>query len=52
VRGGIFNINASSTWSNIGIYGLGFENNLGYTDAGQFGFDAGGFASDIVKINH
>jgi len=44
-RGGIFNISASSTWSNIGIYELGFENNLGYTDAGQFGFDTGGFPS-------
>lgn len=40
-RGGIFNTTASSTWSNIGNYALGFENNLGLTDAGDFGHDTG-----------
>jgi hypothetical protein len=40
-RGGIFNLTSSSTWKSIGIYELGFENSLGYTDNGEFGFDSG-----------
>jgi hypothetical protein len=46
-RGGIFNLNASSTWQNIGIYGLGFENSLGYIDNGEYGFDTGVVALSI-----
>lgn len=42
-RGGLVNINASSTWQDQGIYGLGLEQNLqDYSDAydsGDFGFD-------------
>jgi hypothetical protein len=38
-RGGIFKTNQSSTWNDVGIYGLGFENCLGYSDNGRFGYD-------------
>lgn len=51
-RGGLFNISASTTWSNIGLYELGFENNLGFTDAGQFGNDAGGLLCPSNGLEH
>ncbi|EPE32901.1 Acid protease [Glarea lozoyensis ATCC 20868] len=54
-RGGIFKTNQSSTWSDVGIYGLGFENNLGYTDNGRFGYDTislGYQGSGNPTINH
>ena len=42
-RGGLVNINASSTWQDQGIYGLGLEMNLqdylDKYDSGDFGFD-------------
>ena len=42
-RGGLFNINASTTWRDQGIYGLGLEPNiqdyLDEYDTGDFGFD-------------
>ncbi|KAL8678826.1 MAG: hypothetical protein Q9186_004850 [Xanthomendoza sp. 1 TL-2023] len=39
-RGGTFDYEDSSTWSNKSIYALGAEANLGYTDAnGFFGWD-------------
>lgn len=42
-RGGLVNINASSTWQDQGIYGLGLEENiqdyLDEYDTGDFGFD-------------
>jgi hypothetical protein len=49
-RGGIFNISASTTWNNIGIFALGFENNLGFTDAGQFGYDTGRLLCSTVSL--
>lgn len=54
-RGGLVNINASSTWQDQGIYGLGLEPKIqDYSDeydSGDFGFDtvglgAAGEASD------
>jgi hypothetical protein len=40
-RGGLFNTTASKTWDDIGLYGLGIENSLGYSDNGEFGHDTG-----------
>ena len=58
-RGGLFNLNASSTWDDQGIYGIGIEENLqDYQDeyfAGDFGFDAlglGAGGSSGVRLNH
>jgi hypothetical protein len=39
LRGGIFKTNQSLTWSEVGIYGLGFEDSLDYSDNGLFGYD-------------
>ena len=48
-RGGLVNINASTTWQDQGIYGLGLEQNiedyLGEYDSGDFGFDTLGVGS-------
>ena len=48
-RGGLFNLNASRTWQDQGIYGLGLEDNLqDYLDdgfSGDFGFDALGLGA-------
>ncbi|KAG9231987.1 hypothetical protein BJ875DRAFT_506323 [Amylocarpus encephaloides] len=55
LRGGLFSSNASSTWSDIGIYNLGFENSLGYEDNGKFGVDTVGLGyqgSGNLTINH
>ncbi|KAL2074840.1 hypothetical protein VTL71DRAFT_8619 [Oculimacula yallundae] len=38
-RGGIFNTNNSSSWTNIELYTLSGETNLGYSGNGQFGYD-------------
>lgn len=38
-RGALFSPNKSSTWQNQGRYTLGFESNLDYNDAGDFGID-------------
>lgn len=43
-RGNLFNLSASSTWHNIGLYGInqngvGLEANLGYSQKAQFGLD-------------
>ena len=56
-RGGLVNINASSTWQDQGIYNLGLEQNiqdyLDEYDSGDFGFDtlglgpAGDTADDL-----
>lgn len=40
-RGDLFNTTASSTWKEIGLFSLGFENALGFTDNGEFGHDTG-----------
>lgn len=40
-RGGVFNKTASTTWSEIGLFNLGFEKGLGYNDNGDFGHDTG-----------
>lgn len=48
-RGGLVNINASSTWQDQGIYGLGLEQNiedyLDEYDTGDFGFDTLGLGA-------
>ena len=43
-RGGLFNPNQSSTWQDVGIYGInqngvGLEANLGYVQRAQFGLE-------------
>lgn len=40
-RGDLFNTTASHTWKDIGLFELGFENSLGFTDNGDFGYDTG-----------
>ena len=48
-RGGLFNLNASSTWDDQGIYDIGIEQNLpDYQDlyfSGDFGFDTLGLGA-------
>ncbi|KAF6239657.1 hypothetical protein HO173_002203 [Letharia columbiana] len=48
-RGGLVNINASSTWKDQGLYGLGLEQNiqdyLDEYDSGDFGFDTLGLGA-------
>ncbi|KAM0470888.1 hypothetical protein ACHAPX_009641 [Trichoderma viride] len=41
-RGDLFNTTASHTWKDIGLFELGFENSLGFTDNGDFGHDTVG----------
>ncbi|UKZ50324.1 hypothetical protein TrVGV298_004582 [Trichoderma virens] len=41
-RGNLFNTTASKTWKEIGLFRLGFENSLGFTDNGEFGHDTVG----------
>ncbi|TVY52547.1 Candidapepsin-8 [Lachnellula cervina] len=38
-RGGIFTVENSTTWTNIGLYTLELETNLGYTGNGQYGHE-------------
>ncbi|KAK0382871.1 hypothetical protein NLU13_8787 [Sarocladium strictum] len=43
-RGSLFNVNNSSTWTEVGTYeinedGLGFQGNLGYSQRAQWGID-------------
>lgn len=40
-RGALFSPNKSSTWVDNGPFGLLVEQNLGYDDGGEFGFDTG-----------
>ncbi|PTB43910.1 uncharacterized protein TrAFT101_002475 [Trichoderma asperellum] len=54
-RGKLFNTTASSTWKEIGLYNLGFENVLGFTDNGEFGYDTVGLGylgSGGPVVNH
>ena len=56
MRGGLFNVNASSTWTDKGIYALGVELNLpdydGVYDNGDYGFDALGLGPiDSPSVN-
>ncbi|EGR47485.1 uncharacterized protein TRIREDRAFT_108686 [Trichoderma reesei QM6a] len=54
-RGGLFNTTASKTWDDIGLYGLGIENSLGYSDNGEFGHDTVGLGylgSGGPVVNH
>ncbi|KAF8851774.1 hypothetical protein BDZ45DRAFT_707718 [Acephala macrosclerotiorum] len=39
VKGGIFTPNSSTTWDSINMYGLEFEQNLGYTNSAEFGLE-------------
>ncbi|KAL7951986.1 acid protease [Trichoderma barbatum] len=41
-RGNLFNKTASKTWDEIGLFSLGFENSLDFTDNGDFGHDTVG----------
>ncbi|UKZ76754.1 hypothetical protein TrVFT333_004464 [Trichoderma virens FT-333] len=41
-RGNLFNTTGSKTWKEIGLFRLGFENSLGFTDNGEFGHDTVG----------
>lgn len=54
-RGEIFNTTASHTWKEIGLFELGFENSLGFTDRGEFGYDTVGLGylgSGGPVVNH
>lgn len=50
LRGGLYNTSASSTWSPIGNFTLGFEDSLGYTDVGEFGYETGWFLLCIILV--
>ncbi|MCJ1445937.1 MAG: hypothetical protein MMC23_006442 [Stictis urceolatum] len=39
-RGGLFERNSSTTWKDVGQYSLSFEENLGYTGTGLYGYDS------------
>ena len=41
-RGGIFSMNASSTWDSVGLYGLQIEENLEYDGNAYYGYDVVG----------
>lgn len=54
-RGALFNPNKSSTWVDNGPFGLLVEQNLGYDDSGEFGFDTVGLGwqgSGGPTLNH
>ncbi|UKZ67838.1 uncharacterized protein TrAtP1_008996 [Trichoderma atroviride] len=54
-RGELFNTTASHTWKEIGLFELGFENSLGFTDNGEFGYDTVGLGylgSGGPVVNH
>ncbi|KAK1248874.1 hypothetical protein MKX08_007094 [Trichoderma sp. CBMAI-0020] len=54
-RGELFNTTASHTWKEIGLFELGFENSLGFTDNGDFGYDTVGLGylgSGGPVVNH
>ncbi|KAL6890401.1 aspartic peptidase domain-containing protein [Trichoderma evansii] len=54
-RGELFNTTASSTWKEIGLFNLGFEDGLGFTDNGEFGYDTVGLGylgSGGPVVNH
>jgi hypothetical protein len=38
-RGGIFSVDNSTSWTDISLYELDLELNLGYTGNGQYGYD-------------
>lgn len=60
-RGGLFNPNTSSTWHDLGLFGInqdgvGFEANLGYSQNADYGLDtlglgfvAGGASDPTLK---
>lgn len=50
-RGSLFSSNKSTTWVDNGPFGLLIEQNLGYDDAGEFGFDTGTFV-DAVQVSN
>ncbi|KAL7792571.1 aspartic peptidase domain-containing protein [Trichoderma ceciliae] len=54
-RGNLFNTTASKTWKEIGLFSLGFENSLGFTDNGEYGYDTVGLGylgSGGPVVNH
>ncbi|KAM0254394.1 hypothetical protein ACHAQJ_006863 [Trichoderma viride] len=54
-RGELFNTTASKTWKDIGPFNLGFEDVLGFTDNGEFGYDTVGLGylgSGGPVVNH
>jgi hypothetical protein len=40
-RGELFNTTASKTWKDLGPFSLGFEDALGFSDNGEFGYETG-----------
>ncbi|KAL9599795.1 MAG: hypothetical protein Q9219_003581 [cf. Caloplaca sp. 3 TL-2023] len=50
-RGGLFNYNASSTWSQKAIYALADEKNLGNTARGAYGWDSLTWATTAGSTN-
>ncbi|KAI9670158.1 MAG: hypothetical protein M1817_004495 [Caeruleum heppii] len=49
-RGGLFNINRSTTWSERGFFELGLKKDLDYAGNGHFGFDELGFGFDDTAL--
>jgi hypothetical protein len=50
-RGGDFSNATSSTWTDKGVYYLHVEQNLGYNDQGDYGFDAGMLETPRIRVN-
>jgi Eukaryotic aspartyl protease len=53
-RGQTFNHSGSTTYSEIGLFALGLEDNLGYNSSGDYGFDEVGLGfqeSDGPKLS-
>ena len=40
LRGGVINVNESTSWHEFGIYSLALEQNLGYEENGDYGLDS------------
>ena len=45
LRGGLWNVSASSTWEELGLRNLVDETNLGYTGNGSYGYDTVGLGA-------
>ncbi|PNS18086.1 hypothetical protein CAC42_4045 [Sphaceloma murrayae] len=45
-RGGVFNMNESTTWDEVGLYSLAMQQNLGYGGNAYFGYDVVGLGGE------
>lgn len=56
-RGNLFNVNASSSWHQLGLFGInqngvGLEANLGYSQRSQFGLDTLGMSLSGPRLEN